>query len=106
MGEMMKEPKDEKPTTGEIITGFVLTVFALPFLLLATCVPAVGATYFIGPAIATILWVSGLVAFGIWRAVVTTNPGVRWGIIAIIMASAIFAVVWFLPNVTGIHIFR
>ncbi len=106
MGEMMKEPKDEKPTTGEIIIGFVLTVFALPFVVVGACLPALGVTYITGPAIAVVAWVVGVLTFGVWRAVVTTNPGVRWGIIAIIVASVIFAVLWFFPDTTGIHILR
>ncbi len=107
MGDMMKAPPEkEKPTAGSIITGFVLTVVALPFLVVGTCLPAIGVTYIAGPAIAVVAWAVGLIAFGVWRAVVTENPGVRWGIIIGIVASVIFAALWFLPNITGIHIFR
>ena len=107
MGDMMKAPPEkEKPTAGQIIIGFVLTVFALPFLVVGTCLPVMSVGHFIGPAIAVVAWVVGLVAFGVWRAAVTENPGVRWGIIAIIIASVIFAVLWFLPDTTGIHILR
>jgi hypothetical protein len=107
MGDMMKKPpEEEKPTARDIIVGFVLTVFALPFLVVGTCLPAIGVTYITGPAIAVVAWVVGVLTFGVWRAVVTKNPGVRWGIIAIIVASVIFAALWFFPDTTGIHILR
>lgn len=38
-----------------------------------------------------------LVGFGIYKAVRTNNPEIRWGIIAALLAAAIYAAVTFLP---------
>jgi len=99
MGEPLKPPPEpEKPTVGQIVTGFVLTLFALPFLFFATCLPAAFLGSVAGPGIAIAVWVIGLIAFGIWRAAVTENPGVRWGIILVIAASIIAGVVMLWPE--------
>ena len=90
MDEPLKPPKEpEMPTLGQIVTGFVLTLFALPFLFVATCLPALVVAQVSGLIIAFALWGIGLVAFGIWRARETENPGVRWAIIIIIATAAV-----------------
>jgi len=99
MGEPLKPPQEpEKPTTGQIITGFLLTLFALPFLFVATCLPAAFLGSVAGPGIAIAVWAIGSIAFGIWRAVVTENPGVRWGIILVIAAAIIAGAVMLWPE--------
>ena len=99
----MKEPPEkEKPTAGQIVTGFILTLFALPLLFVATCLPAAFLGSVTGSDIAVAVWVIGLIAFGIWRAVVTENPGVRWAIITIIAAGVIAGGVMLWPEVTNL----
>ena len=93
----MVEPHEDS-STGSKIAAFVVTLIAIPFLFVATCVP-VG---FIGMASGTPVIVFGiygvsLVGFGIYKAVRTNNPGIRWGIIAALLAAAIYAAVTFLP---------
>ncbi len=90
-----------------MVVGFVLTLIAFPVLVLATCFPALGVNALTNmPVLGLVAWVAGIVAFGIWRAVVTKNPGVRWGVIAIVAAIAVAAVLWFFPDTLGIHVLR
>ena len=102
---MLKEPKqEEKPSTGQIIAGALLTLIAVPFLLVATCIPALGINGLTNmPDLSFVVWVLATVGIGIWRAIVTKNPGVRWAIVVIIAAAVVFAVLLLSPNLFGIH---
>jgi hypothetical protein len=88
--------------------GFVLTLIVVPVLFVSTCVPvgfvAIGMDDAFSSRTIPIFTIYGAVflAFAIWRAIVAENPGVRWGIIVALAAAAIAAVLWFIPNVTGI----
>ena len=90
----LKEPEPpEKPTAGKIIIGLLLTLLALPFLLVATCIPAVWTAQIAGGLFAMVVWAALTIGIGIWRAIVTKNPGVRWGIILLLVAAAISVMV-------------
>lgn len=98
---------DDEPSLSAKIIGFVVTLIAIPVLFVATCVPTGFLAMGVGSGDKTAFWFFGVygilfVGFGLWRAVVTKNPGVRWGIIVALAAAAIAAVLWFIPNVTSI----
>ena len=86
---MLKEPNDDKPSTGLIIGGVILTILAIPFLLVAACMPAMLVAGFGNFYIAEAVWIGGMLAVAIWRAVTTDNPGIRWTIVAVIAAALI-----------------
>lgn len=95
---MLKEPRDEKPTAGQIVFGVLMTILAIPFLLVAACMPAMLVAGLGNFYVAEAVWIGGMLVFAIWRAVVTDNPGIRWTIIAVIAVAAISGVVMIIHN--------
>lgn len=85
---------------GRTIGAFFLTLLAIPFLFAATCVPvgfvAIAARE---PYAVPIFVVYGVlfVGFGIYKAVNTDSVGMRWAIVATLIAAAIYATTVFLP---------
>jgi cation transport ATPase len=85
---------------GRVIGAFLLTLLAIPFLFAVTCVPvgfvAIAARE---PYVVPIFVVYGVlfVGFGIYKAVRTDNIGMRWAIIATLIAAAISAATVFVP---------
>jgi pyruvate-formate lyase-activating enzyme len=87
----MGEHDDEMPV-GETITAFLVTLLAIPLLFVATCVPVglvgMGSRH---SDIAFGLYIVAFAGFGIFKAVRTRNPGIRWGII---VGSIALALLW------------
>jgi len=96
---MMKPPRGkEEVTPGQVITGVILTLLAIPALFVATCLPAALASSVTGSLPVMIVWITLLVAVGIRFAIYTSNPGIRWTIILVLVAGAGFVVWQFLPD--------
>ncbi|MDE2182360.1 MAG: hypothetical protein KGJ78_05010 [Alphaproteobacteria bacterium] len=90
------------PTSHKII-AFILTLIAIPLLFVFTCVP-VGLVSLAGaqiPNVTTIIFVLYGVVFvgvGLWIAIRTPNPGIRWGIIAALAVAAVYAAITYVPG--------
>jgi hypothetical protein len=86
----INEPKSEM-SAGAKIGAFVLTLVAIALLFLGTCGPfAVSAFAAPPPGAVPVLYVTLFAGFGIYRAIRTGNPGIRWGIIAAFVAAAVY----------------
>jgi hypothetical protein len=100
----VEEPEDYLPL-GNKIVAFVLTLIAIPFLFVLTCVPVGFVALFGQPAIVPIIVFSvygvAFVGFAIYRAVRTENPGIRWGIIVALAAGVLCYAMIVLPNLLG-----
>lgn len=90
--------EDDKPTLGGMITGFLITLVAIPILFMATCVPAVMVGKAVNWTVAIVLWIAASLGFGIWIAIKTNNPGTRLAIILTAIGGLGFAAWTYLPQ--------
>jgi hypothetical protein len=78
--------------------AFVLTLVALPVLFVGTCVPVwmFADRWSNGPTImlSVLSFTALFVATALGIAVRTSNPGIRWAIIALLAIAAITIAVW------------
>lgn len=91
------------------IASFVVTLLAIPFLFVGTCVPvgliAIGTstshelTAWHAPEIIFTIYAVVLIAVLVGWAIRTSNAGVRWGIVTTLVVAAIYAADRFIVNV-------
>ncbi len=98
----MEDPDNNRPQPNHVIgfimtvvVGIGLTVIAVPFLLLVTCLPMITGNY--RPTLIA-AGVYAAVAFfgGVVIAIRTRNTGIRWGVIALFCFAVMVAARYFL----------